>query len=167
MKLIKGDTLEKQMKHVDKILKSYSYQLRKTVTGIITPFPVSNYSDLSGIVLRYMFPIAGKITVGGVYIEQMPKAGVDIEITVFDGLMYNSKTIVSKRNSIAINPNFKAVSGTRLTVKVTPVIEEEIASGIWTAFLWTPEINEAEVKQFLTNSLVKEADNVTRQIEES
>ena len=155
MNIIKGNTLKKQMESVDKILKAYSYRLRKTATGFVTPFPISKYSDLSGTVLRYMFPIGGKITVGGVYIEEMPKSGVDIKVTVCSGPLCDSKSVTSKKNPVAVMPDFEVFPGTRLVVEISPANDKETASGIWIAFLWVPKVKDTEIKQFLVEDLMK------------
>ena len=157
MKIIKGETLEKQMNHVDRILKSYSIRLHKTVTGIITPFPISNYSETSadGVVLRYMFPAYGKVTIGGMFVEDMPKHGVNVVATIYRGQAVDSKTFFSKRQSIIINPDIKVSAGDRMLIKVETVSSEESVSGIWIAFLWTPEVKDSVVKELEINDLEK------------
>lgn len=154
MKVVKGNTVKEQIEHIDRILKSYSYKLHKTVIGIITPFPISCYSEtIDGPVLRYMFPANGKITIGGLYVEKMPKDGIDIHVTIFDGTNQNSQVIFSKKSSIAVEVNAKVSSGSRLLININPVSKEETASGIWIAFLWIPEIKDSGVEQFLINTL--------------
>lgn len=156
MKLIKGNTLKKQMESVDRILKSYSYKLHKTTTGLITPFPISSYSETSEKpVIRYMFPADGKITAGGMCIEEMPKAGVSINITVCSGLECESKVVETKRQHIAISPNLEVKFGSRLIIKVSPVNEGDIVSNIWIAFLWVPVIKDIETRQFLIDDLMR------------
>jgi len=157
MKMIKGDTLEKQIKHIDRILKLQSRRLHKTVTGVITPFPISGYCENpeEGIVLRYMFPAGGKITVGGMFVENMPKQGVNIETIVYQKLTHISKIAFSKRQSIMIEPNANVDAGDRLLIKVTSVNKEEVVSGIWIAFLWTPAVKDSEIKPFLISALEK------------
>ena len=157
MKTIKGETLEKQMEHVDRILKSYSRRLHKTVVGIITPFPISNYSEtpIDDIVLRYMFPANGKITVGGMFVENMPKVGINIQTIIYRGDAEISKTYFSKRQSIIMQPNVDVEIGDRMLIKVNTMKEEDIVSGIWIAFLWTPIIKDSVIKQFLIEALEK------------
>ena len=157
MKMIKGETLEAQIKHVDRILKSYSHRLHKTVTGIITPFPISSYSEtpVDNVVLRYMFPANGTITVGGLFIENMPKDGVDISTIIYQEFTQISDTVFSKRQSIIVEPNVKINASDRLLIKVVPKVEGETVSGIWIAFLWTPAVKDSEIKPFLIDALEK------------
>jgi len=157
MKMIKGDTLEKQIKHIDRILKLQSRRLHKTVTGVITPFPISGYCEYpkEDVVLRYMFPASGKITVGGMFVENMPKHGINIETIVYQKLTYISKTAFSKRQSIMIEPNANVEAGDRLLIKVASMNEEEVVSGIWIAFLWTPAVKDSEIRPFLIDALKK------------
>ena len=162
MKMIKGENLEKQMAHVDRILKSYSHRLHKTVTGVITPFPISGYSEVpvNDIVLRYMFPANGKVVVGGVFIEDMPKNGVNILTTICHGSSMESRTFFSKKQSIVIEPNADVIVGDRLIVKVLVAKSEESVSGIWTAFTWVPEVKDSVIKQFLIKDIEKNEENM-------
>lgn len=155
--MIKGETLEKQMEHVDRILKQYSHRLHKTITGVITPFPISSYSEtpIDDVVLRYMFSAEGKVIVGGIFIDNMPKTGVDITTIVHRGDSVSSKTFFSKRQSTIINPDVDVKVGDRLIIKVETVKLEEVVSGIWTAFTWTPKVKDAMIKQFLIEDLEK------------
>jgi len=155
--MIKGDTIEKQMNHVDRILKSYSRRLHKTVTGVITPFPISNYSEtpIDDVVLRYMFSANGKITIGGMFIDSMPKNGINIQTIIHRGDAEISKTTFSKRQSVIMNPDTDVEVGDRMVIKVIPVNKEESVSGIWIAFLWTPAVKDSEIRPFLINALEK------------
>ena len=155
MKMIKGDNLKAQMEHVDRILKGYSYRLHKTITGIITPFPISSYSEspINDVVLRYMFPAEGIITIGGLFIENMPKGGVDVSTTIYQKSAQVNNTVFSKRQSIIIEPYVSVSASDRLLIKIIPKIEGETVSGIWIAFLWTPAIKDSEIKPFLIEAL--------------
>lgn len=156
MKLIKGNTLKKQMESVDKILKSYSYKLHRTSTGLITPFPISNYSETSEKpIIKYMFPADGKITAGGMCIEGMPKAGVSVNITVCSGLECESKVVETRRHNTAISPNLKVRFGSRLIVKIDPINDGDVVSDIWIAFLWIPAVKDIEARQFLIDDLLR------------
>ena len=158
MKIIKGDSLEAQMEHVDRILKTYSKRLHKTVTGVITSFPISKYSKVPAdddTILHYMFPISGKITIGGMFVEGMPKQGIDITTIIYRGSAVNSNTFFSKRQSTVIEPNADIDAGDRLVIKVKAIKAEEIISNIWIAFTWIPNIKDSEIKQFLITDLEK------------
>jgi hypothetical protein len=157
MKMIKGENLKKQMEHVDRILKQYSHRLHKTVTSVITPFPISGYSEtpIDDIVLRYMFPASGKITTGGIFIDNMPKQGIDIITTIHQGDLVNSRIFFSKRQSVIIDPNADVSAGDRLIIKIKSVKSEEVVSGIWIAFTWAPEVKDSVVKQYLIEDLEK------------
>ena len=110
---------------------------------------------MDDVVLRYMFPANGTITVGGLFIENMPKGGVDISTTIHQELTQISNTVFSKKRSVIIEPNAKISASDRLLIKVIPKIEGEIVSGIWIAFLWTPRIKDSEIRPFLIEALEK------------
>lgn len=165
MKLIKGATLKQQMNHVDRILKGFSGRLHKTVVGLVTPFPISSYSETSEKpIIRYMFPADGKITAGGMCIEGMPKAGVSINITVCSGLECESKVVETKRQHVAISPNLEVKFGSRLIIKVDPVNDGDVVSDIWIAFLWVPAVKDTEVKQFLIDDLLEKREDILKEV---
>ena len=155
MKLIKGETLESQMRSVDKILDRFSRRLHKTVTGVITPFPISGYvsSPVGKVILRYMFPADGRITVGGAFIESIPKGGIDIYLNIHrvDGNI-DSKSIFVKKQSIVIKPDMDVFCGDRLVISVDSKGGESV-SGVWTSFLWVPTVRDSEIKKFLLDDL--------------
>ncbi len=154
MKVIKGGTLEEQMKSVDVILKQMSGKLQKTVVGIITPFPISGYTDVpvNSVVLRYMFPADGKVTIGFAFVENMPECGVDIYINLHRGDAVDSVSIFTKKQTITVEPDIEVFAGDRLVVSMKVKGQGEV-TGIWISFLWVPKIKDAEVKQFLIDDL--------------
>ena len=151
--MIKGDTTEDKMKHLNVLLKRMSKKLHKTVVGVITPFPISSYAKdpVDNVVLRYMFPASGKITVGGAYIENMPKDGIDIYTNIHREESVISTSVWTKKKYVLINPDAEILAGDRLVVSVKSRGGD--VSGIWVSFLWVPEVKDSEVKQFLIDDL--------------
>jgi len=151
--IIKGETIEDKMKHLNVLLKRMYRKLQKTVTGIITPFPISGYAKdpVDSVVLRYMFPASGKITVGGAYIENMPKEGIDIYTNIHRGDSVLSSSIWTNKKYALINPDVEILAGDRLVVSVVPKGGD--VSGIWASFLWVPKVEDSEIKQFLIDDL--------------
>lgn len=154
MKIVKGKTVEEQIKHIDTILDRFSRRLHKTTAGIISPYPISNFvkSSSDRVVLRYVFPIDGMIPLGTLHIDNMPKSGVDIYVVAQAGDVHRSETLFTKRQFTVIRPDVKVAGGTRLTVSVVPRNGEDV-SDIWISLLWVPEIRGTVVKQFLIDEL--------------
>ena len=154
MKIIKGKTAEEQLKSVDTILTRFSRRLHKTVTGVITPYPISNYvqTPMDGVVLRYMFPVDGMIILGGVFIEDMPKSGVNVYAVIHAEEGHKSETFFVDRKSFLVKPNIDVSAGSRLVLSVIPKADEQV-SGIWVSFLWAPEIKDGIIKRFLIDGL--------------
>jgi len=157
MKIIKGETLEKQMKSVDVILSRFSRRLHKTAAGIITPFPISNYvqTPLDGVILKYMFPAAGKILSGVVYIEDMPRSRVDLCTVMWRGGTSDSRSLFIEKKLTVVHPGIEVLTGDRLTVSV--VAKDEVQpSGVWISLLWEPKVSDVVVKKFLIEELDKQ-----------
>lgn len=157
MKIIKGDTVESQILSVDEILVRFSRKLHKTVVGIVTPYNVFNYvySPLDGVILRHMFHSGGTIKSGMLYIENMPKEGVDLEASMYYGNSHKTEVLFSKRQFDMIEFDIGVISGFRLEIKIKSRNTEQLG-GIWTSFLWTPEIKDCVVKQYLIDELNKD-----------
>lgn len=155
MKIIKGETLEKQMEHVDTILRRFSRRLHKTVVGVVPPCPISNYvqSPVDGVVLKYMFPTDGEITFAALYIENMPKSGVDVFVVVHFEETYKGDVLFAKGQLIPINIDMDVIAESRLTLTVKANKDEEQVSGIWVSVLWTPGVKDSMIKQFLIDEL--------------
>jgi len=154
MKMIKGKTLEQQMQSVDGYLASWNRRIPKTIAGVITPFPISGYENnpADKVVLRYMFPVGGKITIGGAFFDTMPKDGVDIYLNIHRGDAINSTSVFVNTKTIIVNPNADVIAGDRVVISVVPKGPGEI-TGVWTSFLWVPEVKVADVKNFLIEEL--------------
>lgn len=155
MKIVKGDTVEKQIKHIDVILDRFSRRLHKNTIGIIPPHPISNCVSLlptDGVVLRYMFPIDGSIILGALHIDNMPKSGVDVYTVAHVGDSPKSETFFTKKQLTIVKPDISVSAGTRLVVSVR-VKDGEQVSGVWVSLLWVPEIKGTVIKQFLIDEL--------------
>ena len=160
MNIIKGDTLEEQMKFVDIMLERLNRKKEKIAKGLITPFPISNFVDfpVEGVVLKYMFPVNGQLLFGGMFIEKLPKDGVDIlfNLQTSNNLgTYRTESMFTKSNTFTIRPNIDIRSGNKLTVSVIPKIEGSEVSGVWTSLLWIPAMKELAIKKILIDELEK------------
>jgi hypothetical protein len=153
MRILKGSTLEEQMKSVDTILSRQSRRLNKTAKAIVTPFPISNYVDIpiDNVVMKYMFPADGTISVGYLCVEKMPREGVNLLMRIDIGELYREEQMFVKKSPLLIKPNISISAGSRLTVSVVP--REGEISGVWIAFLWSPEVKNAVIKKFLIDEL--------------
>ena len=159
MKIIKGDSLEEQMKFVDTILCRLVRRSQKIVKVLIPPCPISNYIDIpiGDIVLKYMFPSDGTLIGGYMAVDNMPKDGVDLVIEVNTDGVIKSEKIFTKRPStaLAVRSNLLIDAGSKLTIRAEVKVEGSELSGIWVAFLWTPKIKDSSVKKFLIDELDK------------
>lgn len=156
MKLIKGDTVENQIKHIDTILDRFSRRLHKTTAGVISPCLISNYvkSPDDGVVLRTMFPVDGKVVLGAMYVEEMPKAGIDIYTTISHGVGTRKESVFTKRQSTLVKPNVNVSAGSRIALIVRPRNEMKVY-GVWVSILWVPNIKGTVVKQYIIDELEK------------
>ena len=157
--MIRGSTLEQQMKSVDGYLNSWNRRIPKTVAGVITPFPISGFAKdpKDNVVLRYMFPVGGKITIGGAFFDTMPEGGVDIYLNIHRGDAVNSTTVFVTTQTIIVEPDAEILAGDRLIVSAVPKGDGKI-TGVWTSFLWIPSVKVAEVRNFLLKEINSEGE---------
>lgn len=161
MKIVKGNTVEEQIKHIDIILSRFSRRLHKTVQGIITPFSISDYveSPINDSVFKFMFPVVGEISTALIYVENMPKNGVDVSVVLeSNGGGSRTDQLFSKSNSISLDLNLNVKGGDRISINVVSKDPEPLI-GVWSSILWTPEIKNATIKRFLIDAL----DNVEKE----
>jgi len=154
MKIIKGETLEEQMKRVDVILSRFSRHLRKTASGIVTPFPISGYTKTlsSEPILRYMFPAPGKVLSGVMHIEEMPKNGVDLYAVLHRDEVSNTRSLYTRKKLTIVHPKIEVITGDRLSLSIVTKGGDQ-AVGIWISLLWEPKVPDAVVKKFLIEEL--------------
>jgi len=148
--------MEDRIKKLELTVNRLSRRSRKVASAMITPYPISNAvfgDNVSGPVLRYMFPCAGKITKGLVVIGKKLKDGMLVEIKLKDDIHEESKSYIMARKNILTNPNMNVDSGDQLTVSIKPVNPEEIINEVWVSFLWTPTVKEVDIKSFLIDEL--------------
>jgi hypothetical protein len=160
VKIVKGNTAEEKLTSVDLILSRITKRVKKHACAMISPIPISNYTEIvTGPLLKYMFPAAGIISDILIYVEVMPKAGINLIATLASGTGAVSKNSFTKKQLSIADSDFEVIAGDRITVEVEKVKDEEIVSGIWIAFLWTPSKASIEVKQFLLDEILKEVEN--------
>ncbi len=127
----------------------------KRMSAVLTPYPISNYisgNDLSGNVLHYMFCATGKISKGLIRISELSKGAI-LEITIKSDLGDESKSYHMKKSTLIIEPDLEVYSSNRLIVNITSNDIEEKITEVWTSFLWTPSVKEADIRNFLITEL--------------
>ena len=150
------DKLEK----LEKIVARLSRRQVKKTQAIITPYPISNCvvgEEVKGDILKYMFTCGGTITKGGIFLSAKPKNGAAVVISIENDLGNVSKSFNITRRNLLIEPNIKVSTWDRLTVSFYTINpEEDKMAEVWISFLWTPEIKDASIKNFLIDSLKEE-----------
>jgi hypothetical protein len=159
---------ESRISHIETIVSRLARRSRTSATGIVTPFPISSYTDapVNKVVLRYMFPASGMVTKGAIFIEGMPKEGVNITVSILNALGKSSQTYFTKRRDLLLEPNKSIFAGDRLVIEMEQVAPAETLSGIWIAFLWSPSVKDTQVKQFLIEELDKLEESYGSEIQE-
>jgi len=146
------------MERIDKletIVKRLMRRSNKVAKALVTPFPIANCvvgENISGTVLRYMFPSSGKILKGGVFLDSKPKEAVTVGFSISNSLGGSSKTYIMQRQNVVVEPDVTVQSWDRLDISLYPV-GETIIKEAWVAFLWTPDVKELDVKTCLIEEL--------------
>lgn len=158
MKILKGDTLEAQVRHADRVLDRINRKTAvRTATGFITPFPLSAYSDTAGVVFKHMFPAKGTINVAVVHVDKAPKNGFRINLEMGRGKNSIKHSEFIKDDHISVKLGIAVQVGDRLTISTEPANEGEEIAGVWVSLLWTPDVKDTTAKQFLIEELEKAA----------
>ena len=150
------DSLELLEKKVDRLMR----RSNKVAKALVTPFPISNCvlgDNISGTVLRYMFPASGKILKGGVFLDAKPGESVTVEVSISNSTGGLSKTYAMQRQNLVIEPDMAVQSWDRLSVSIFP-FGETVINVVWIAFLWVPDVKEVDVKKCLIEELEMQVD---------
>ena len=153
MELIKGETTEQQISHVDVILKRMSRRLHKTVVGIIPPNLTFNYIKTpaeDGVLLRAIFP-SGRLIKGFMFIDKYVDKDPVNFIAEISGLQGTQSRVFTTRKQLLIfEPNLDLEIGDRLVFKTDSPLRIE---GIWTGFLFQIEMKDSVQKTFVIDQL--------------
>ena len=151
---IKGDTVEKQLASVNRVLNSFSRRLTKTVVGVIPPSLASQYIEVpaeDGILLRWIFP-PGTLTYGFMAVEEFNvKTAVKFEAELVGGESTAQKVGFETRSHITtVKPNIRVETGARLIFRV---LDPTAIRKIWSGFLFQIDAKFDERERFAISAL--------------
>lgn len=147
---------ERRISLIETVVSRFARRSRKVVSALVTPYPISSASfgdNVTGSVLRYMFPYKGTITKGLIYFGSKLKSGVRLFVSISSDTREDSKEFVISEKTTSIELNIEVGSGHRLTMSVEPNNSEEKITEVWISFSWVPAMKDAEVKSFLIDEL--------------
>ncbi len=154
--------MEQRIKDLERQVKRLQRKKSGKMIAVLTPYPISNCvkgEDVSGAVLKYMFPAVGKITKGMIRLATQLKSGANIHIYIANDIGSESKSYPMPRRNLLVELDFDVYSGDRLIVYIESENPEEKITEVWTSFLWTPNIKESTLKHFLISELEKEVED--------
>ena len=156
---------EARIKKLEKMIQRLSRRQVKKMQAIITPYPISNCvtgEEVTGDILKYIFTCPGIITKGGIFLNEKPKEGAAIVISVENDLGNSAKSFNITRRNLVVEPDIKISTWDRLTVSfhtINPEVDK--MTEVWIGFLWIPTIKDVQVKNFLIDEL--EAEDVSEE----
>lgn len=154
MKLIKGDSVEKQIKHIDTILSRMLRRMHKTVVAVTAPVPVFNYlprPEADGTLLRAILP-KGRIIRGFMYVGQYEEGkqevGFTAAVTSPGGGM--SRDFATRKPLFVVDPDIPVETGARLRFWTH---SPELIKDIWVGFLIQVGVKDSYKEQFILDEL--------------
>ena len=153
MKLVKGDSVEQQIQHIDTVLQRMQRRTHKTVVGIIPPNLTFGFVDKpteDGILLRAIFP-AGRLLKGFMYVEHYAdKQPVTFVAEVSGQSGSQTRDFTTRKQLLVIEPDLQLDIGDRLTFKVK---EWDKVQGIWIGFLFHIEMKDSVKETYLLDQI--------------
>ena len=117
-----------------------------------TPFPISSRGPL-----EYMFPVKGEVRKLVVYVDEMPKGGVDIIVEIgstLDNVITKFKTKEMFIKDL-ISPIGEVDVGDKLIVVVESTEVDEDIGYYWVSALWVPHKSSVDIMKFLESEIDK------------
>lgn len=153
MNIVKGDSVEKQIKHIDTILSRILRRMHKTVVAITPPVPVFNYlprPEADGTLLRSILP-QGRIIRGFMYIgNYAERKEVKFTAVVSGPGGGRSKDFSTGRNLFIVDPNIEVETGSRLRFFTH---SPEMISDVWVGFLIQVAVRDSYKEQLVLDAL--------------
>ena len=147
-KLVKGKTVEEQISSIDVILKRLRMPKQMNKIGLISPIPISAFTDDPDMSMKFMFAGKGKISDLYIYIDGPPKSGIVIDTAIYSGFDKMVRSVTIKKPSTATTLDFVTNAKDRVEIKFeNAVVEEPKPKSIWIAFLWIPDISIINVQK--------------------
>lgn len=155
MDIIKGSSLEEQMKYVDRFLGHVKRRLHKKQTYGVSPIPVSGYSSIiqsDGSFFQYMSPFVGKVKKVIVEITGQVGKRVTATVTIFKvGGSQVRQTIAVKAGRVMADVAWDVSAGDKVKARIdnwgdieqiTEQKDKTIISEIWIALAIYPDSTE-------------------------
>ena len=158
------------MDRIDKLEMIVNRLMRrsnKVAKALVTPFPISNCvegSNVNGTVLRYMFPSKGMISRGGIFLDSKPKDGVEATLSVSDSIEGFSRSYNILKQSMVLELDIDVRPWNKLDISIRP-IGETIVERVWVSFLWSPDVKEVNIKNFLIEELEAQIDDQKKEFD--
>ncbi len=158
-KLVKGKTIDEQISSIDTILRRIRLPRQTNLKGLVSPIPISAFTDEPDIPMRFMFAGKGKISDLYIYIDGVPKSGISIDTAIYSGLDKMARSVIIKKPSTATTLDFVTNAKDRVEIKFENVVKEEPKpDSIWIAFLWIPDISIINVQKLADEEVTTDAE---------
>jgi hypothetical protein len=145
----------KRIDKLEKITQRLMRRATKKKVALITPFPISNAvfgDNISGVILRYLFPCDGEIIKGCVVLNSKPKKPVPFTLRTFSDEGGRSATFVAGNKKTFFEPNMQVASGDKVEISVSPE-GETVITELWMSFLWKPSVKDVYAKSYLIEDM--------------
>ena len=149
--VIRGSSIEEQIKSIDRFLGHAKRRLHKTVVMGISPIPISGFCSVEqdGTFFRYMSPVAGKTRDAQIFVAGQVKKGVTVTLTLFkvDGTQ-RRVTFPLVVGQLKTDADWDVSAGDRVKARIDnwdamqQIVEEKaktIISEIWIALTLFPD----------------------------
>jgi hypothetical protein len=148
-KIVKGETTEERFRLVDVELHRLKKRSQKVVSILVPPFPISEYVKTSGVIFRYLFACNGSVKHIAVFIEKMPKGGVELSVSLAHGNTVTTESVLVKKQNLVLDLRYSIKAGDRVIVEC---LNNE-ASGFWIGMSMIPSVKECDVHKEMIDKL--------------
>lgn len=158
-RLVKGKSIDEQISSIDIILSRLRLPHQMNKVGLISPIPISAFTEGPDIPLRFMFAGKGVISDLCIHIDGLPKSGMSIDTAIYSGLDKMARVVVIKKPSTTTTLDFVTKAKDRVEIKFENVVKEEPKpNAIWIAFLWIPDISIIDMKKLVSEEVTIDAE---------
>ncbi|MBU2249567.1 MAG: hypothetical protein KKD77_22665 [Gammaproteobacteria bacterium] len=137
-------------------------RVHKQVVSIIPPHVMSTCAtgeDIRGDIYKAML-FKGTITKGIVCFNKRPKNPIHIEIKILNNEIGFTKSYYVSKMRENVDLDIATIDGSMISVSVYPTVETDKLTEVWISLLWSPDVSNTKVKNYLIESLEKAAEDV-------
>jgi len=161
---VRGKTTDEKFKSINAALKHFSRRLQKVFVGLVPSSPVFKFvyvPESSGVVLRVVFPMSGRISRTCIFVASRDGRGPTMfDVEIASGERRVTESFEVKKSPLLFDPDTPVNGGDRWILSVR---DPDKVRGIWVGFLYEVDYRALGKETFP----IEQLENLLEEVEDA